>query len=226
MFSPLKDIVDLIRAAIADYRHFQSDKMRRESVLEILKVYYLLMDCVDEGLKLLSDAGSDPLEKLKAMDDPLRNGTLRSWNAALGRQTWRLDKLRDMILGQDHLTVIDPALQRRISQIVGSKMDGVINLQTIGAQLFFSNMFQSRKTSEAMARDVTMMAGQPGDTLSLVKAESEISELREALNDYRCVTRDLVSNDELLRLSRQARREIPYEVRAFPCPPNSSHVDP
>lgn len=123
MFGPLKNIVDLIRSGIADWRKFKTDKEREETILGVLKLYFLMKDCVDEGHMLIADAGPDPFAKINAMHELKANSTLARWDEALRRQGIRLCILQDYIFGQDHLAVLHPGLQNKIREVVGNKMD-------------------------------------------------------------------------------------------------------
>lgn len=58
------------------------------------------------------------------------------------------------------------------------------------------------------------MAGAEHDTLDIAKVTAEIVRLREALDEYRLVVERLVSDEELLRLSRRARQETLFHPLA------------
>jgi len=210
MFGYLKSVVDLIRSGIADFRKFKTDKEREEAILGVLKAYFLLKDCVDEGEALITDAGSDPVGKINAMQASEALSTLEKWDAVIRKQGIRLYMLEGHIFGQDHLAVINPALQDRIREIIGYKMDSTITLHGIGAALFFRNVFSVEKTNEDKARYVSVMAGAEYDRLDMTKVKAEIAGLREALDQYRNVVERLVSDEELLRLSRRAKRETSF----------------
>lgn len=210
MFGELKSIVDLIRSGIADYRQFKTDKERKETILGLLKAYFLLKDCVDEGETLIADAGPDPIAKINAMEASEVLSTLERWDAIIRRQGSRLYMLQGYIFGQDHLAVINPALQDQIGEVIGYKMDRAVTLHGIGAALFFRNIFPVAHTDEEKARYVSFMAGAEHDTLDMAKVKSEIVDLRKALDQYRSVVERLVSDEELLRLSRRARRETSF----------------
>jgi hypothetical protein len=210
MFGHLKSVVDLIRSGIADFRKFKTDKEREETILGVLKAYFLLKDCVDEGETLIADAGPDPVGKINAMEASEALSTLERWDAVIRRQGIRLYTLQGYIFGQDHLAVINPALQERIGEIIGYKMDRAVTLHGIGSALFFRNVFPVADTNEEKARYVSVMASAEHDTLDLAKVKAEIAGLREALDQYRSVVERLVSNEELMRLSRRARQETSF----------------
>jgi hypothetical protein len=207
MFGHLKTIVDLIRSGITDFRKFKTDKQREETLLGVLKVYFLLKDCVDEGEMLVADAGQDPVGKIATMQSSEAVCTLTRWDEVLGRQGMRLYTLQNYIIGQDHLAVINPILQSKISEVIGYKMDRSRTLHWIGSALFFREMFPVARTNEERAGYVAVMAGAEHGTLDMAKVKAEIAELREALDQYRLVVERLVSDEELLRLSRRARQE-------------------
>lgn len=206
MFSDLKTVVDLIRTGVSDYRGFKSKKSRENAVLELLRTYFLLLDCVEEAERLFVAAGPNPVEKIRGMESSEAKVVIDIWDLALRKQAIRLRTLQGFILGQDHLAVINPTLQNRISAVVGDKFETNLNLYKIGAHLFFSSMFQL-SNNEERAEAVLVMAGAEGDNLDMAKIESDIAALRESLDQYRLVVTRLVSDSELLELSGQARKE-------------------
>jgi hypothetical protein len=140
----------------------------------MLKAYFLLKDCADEGEALVVDAGSDPIGKVNAMEASAAVSTLETWDAVIRRQGNRLYALQGYIFGQEHLAVINPALQDRIGEIIGYKMDRIVTLHGIGSALFFRNMFPIEDTNEEKARYVLIMAGTENDTLDMAKVGAEI----------------------------------------------------
>jgi len=208
MFSELKSIVDLIRSAISDFRKFKTDQEREEIILGILRTYFLLKDCVEDGEKLITEAGRDPIAKIKAMEATEARRTLEIWVSTLKNQGIRLRTLQGFIFGQNHLAIINPKLQEQISEIIGYKMDRTATLHGIGAGLFFMNMLPIEYSDEEKAGLVTIMAGaEENELLDLDKIASEVAALRNSLDKYRTVVERLVSNEELLILSNRARRE-------------------
>ena len=208
MFADLKAIVDLIRSGFAGFREARGAGKRTEIVLELLRMYFLLKCCADEGEELLAVAGNDPISKIRAMapDEAVKAGA--DWDAILRRQGRRLYAVESLVFGQDHLAVIKPDLQREIGAIVGHKMDRAVTLHRIGAVLFFRNMFPQRESAEDKARVVSLMLGAEQDgALDVEQSAAEIAALRRALDEYRSVVERFVSNDELLLLSERARQD-------------------
>ena len=214
MFAQVKSVVDLIRSGVTDFRNFESDKERSHAVLDLLRVYFTLKDCVDDGEKLVAEAEPDPVKKISSMDPDNAIATLERWDATIRKQGIRLYQLQGAIFGQDHLTVINPELQERVSEVIGYKMDRSVTLHGIGSALFFRAAFPTENTSEEKARYIAVMAGEEDDSLNMPRIREEITMLRDSLNQYRLVVERLVSDAELLQLSHRARNETRFEDRA------------
>jgi hypothetical protein len=212
MFSQLKGVIDLIRSGISDLRNFQSAKAREDAVLDVLRVYFILKDCVDDGEMLVSEAQPNPVEKLAAMEPETALATIERWDAAIRKQGIRLYQLQCALLGQHHIAVINPALQERISEAIGYKMDRAVTLHGIGVALYFKNMFPVENTSEEKARYISMMAGEKDGCLNMPRICAEIQSLKESLDQYRCVVERMVTDAELLQLSQRARRETEFPI--------------
>lgn len=206
MFRDLVQLVKLLGSAATGVKKLKAASERREAVLGLLKTYFLLKDCVDEGEQLVLDAGADPIRKISEQSADEAIETLTRWDFVIRNQGFRLYELQGYVFGADHLAVIDPALQERISEVVGSKMQRVTSLHGIGAALFFRNMFPIANTNEERARYVAVMAGSKGDLLNMERVVSEISSLKSALDGYRAVIDKLISQEEILALSSVARR--------------------
>lgn len=207
MFGELTRLVDLIRSLISDLRKNHSENERNEAILELLKVYFLFKDCVDEGEALVLEAGSDPVSKIKLMNAEEALLTMERWDAIIRRQGFRLHSLQGYLLGQHHLTVINPELQEKIRAVIGSKMERAVSLHGIGAALFFKNMFPIANSNEEKAKYIAIMAGEENDSLNIPRINLEINKLRESLEQYRAILLTLTSSEEILRLSAKARLE-------------------
>lgn len=100
MVAQLKGVVDLIRTGISDLRNFQSAKAREDAVLGVLRVYFLLKDCVDDGETLVNEAQPNPVEKISKMAPELALSTIEKWDATIRKQGIRLYQLQGALLGQ------------------------------------------------------------------------------------------------------------------------------
>ena len=210
MFAQIKSVVDLIRSGVADFRSFKSGKERNDAVLDLLCVYFILKDCVDDGEKLVTEAEPDPIEKISSMNPDDAISTLERWDATIRKQGIRLHRLQGAIFGQDHLAVINPKLQKRIGEVIGYKMDRTVTLHGIGAALFFRTAFPIADTKEEKARYISIMAGEEDSGLNMPRIREEITMLRESLDQYRLVVERLVSDAKLLQLSQRARNETRF----------------
>ncbi|EMF7564980.1 hypothetical protein V4F78_004483 [Serratia marcescens] len=208
MFSQLKSIIDLVRQGVIDFKNFKTSKQREDAVLNLLRVYFVLKDCVEDGEALVNEAQPNPVETIINQSPEMAIKTLTRWDEVIIKQGRRLSQLQSAFLGQHHLEVINPSLQESIIKVIGYKFDRTLSLHGIGAALFFRGIFPITNTAEEKARYVSLMAGQEGDVLNMPKITEEIEALKHALNDYRDVVERMVSNEELLRLSQQARIDI------------------
>lgn len=205
MFAQLKTIIDLVRAGVSDFKSFQAKERRKEVVLELLRVYFVLKDCVDDGESLIAEAQPNPISTISKMPPEEALSTLTRWDKVIRHQGIRLAYLENAFLGQHHLAVINPELEERIKALIGYKLDRTVTLHNIGATLYFKNIFPKIETAEEKARYVSIMAGELGDALDMSRITTEIKEFREALNNYRTIVERMVSNEELLVLSERAR---------------------
>ncbi|MBL7153202.1 MAG: hypothetical protein ISS79_05760 [Phycisphaerae bacterium] len=208
MFSQLKSVVDLMCSGITGLSKFQSNRKRKEIILNILEVYFFLKDCVDDGERLITEAGKDPLGKINSMESNEAIRVLAVWDEILRKQGIRLYAVQGYIFGQDHLAIINPKLQEQIGEVVGYKMDRTITLHRIGAALSLWNMFPRENTKEKKTRLVALMAGvDAGGLLDIDKITSELADLRKSLDEYRTLLERFVSDEELLSLSKRAREK-------------------
>lgn len=208
MFADLKALIDIIRPVVGDVRSYKAREKREEIVLNLLRMYFLMKDCIDEGESLIAEAGLNPVETISAMDEWKADVTLKRWEAALKRQGQRLYSLQGFVQGDYCLAVINPALQDRIDEVIGSKIDRANSLHAIGAALFFKAMFPLDLSKEETAGYVSTMAGSTDDLLDVEKATAEIAELRESLDQYRVYIERIAAEDEIVELSRKARLDI------------------
>jgi hypothetical protein len=149
---------------------------------------------------------------IKRMEPTEAITTLERWDWVLRKQGLRLYWLQGYIFGQDHLTVINPKLQERISKVIGGKMGRTVTLYSIGAGLYFRNLFPIRETDKEKAELVALMAGAKKDgILNLEKIDAELAALRVSLDEYRAVVERLVTSEELLALSTQAREKTKFK---------------
>ncbi len=211
MFQDLKTIVDLLVTGFSEVNKLASANQKEKAILDMLRVYFMFKDVVEDGRELLGDAGSDPIKLLSGMPTEARKGKLKSWQIILSRQGKRLYTLLGMIFEQDHLEIINPALEKRISDVIGDKLERVDSLHGIGASLFFANMFGSNYEGNEQANLVcAMFRANNDDLLDVKKCEIELDTMEDALEEYRMLCNVYVSPDEILSLSKQARKETKF----------------
>ena len=206
MFGELISLVDLLRGGAVDASAKKAAAKRREAVLPLLETYFMLKDLVDEGAALVTDAGPQPVEKIRTLSAHDAETTLAAWDVALKRQAFRMRAVSQLIFGQEFLEVVSPELREKLYAVVGSKFSRATSLHGIGAALFFRAIFPVEKSDLDRARYIAVMAGENGEILNMEKAKEEISQLREGLETYRAVVMKLASADEVMSLSAEARQ--------------------
>ena len=207
MFSQIKGVVEVVSSGFKTIREFKSAKDREQGILDMLRFYFLLKDCVDDGEALILEAGSNPVAKIAAMPSDKANEVIARWDQALRRQASRLNTLQGLLFTQDALAVINPSLEARLNQAVGNKMNRAVTLHGIGSALVIRCMFPLDETIVEKAKLVAMLAGERSrDKINLDRIRREVADLRAALDDYRHHITLLATNDELLKLSKKARK--------------------
>ncbi|MDA8340204.1 MAG: hypothetical protein M0Z70_12970 [Nitrospiraceae bacterium] len=99
MFSDLSKIVDLIRSVLRDLQKIKAKKEREKAVFDVLKTYFLMKDIVDDGIRLISSAGDDPVRKIEEMNASHAIRMLEEWDLIIRRQGKRLYILQGYIYG-------------------------------------------------------------------------------------------------------------------------------
>lgn len=208
MFAQLKNVVDLIRSGISDFRQFKDEQERRSIVTDILKVYFLLKDCIDDGEKLIHETNGNPIKTITALSPSDAKLTAQRWDMVLRKQGVRLHALHRGLFGQHHLAIINPSLQEKLNKAIGNKMDNVVTLHGIGAGLFFNMTSLINETPEEKAKLIEVMAGAEAEgQLDMKRIQREILDLRDALEQYHSVVARLVSDKEILAMSKIAREQ-------------------
>lgn len=211
MFADLKLILDLIRSCTSGFQMYRSVKRRKKLILDLLQTYFLIKDCMEEGKQLIDEAGPNPIRSIKSMGEASAASTLERWEFILFRQSCRLSALQELVMSQNHLAVIDPDTQARIKEVVGYKLERTNSLHGIGAALFFRFMFPRANSTEDRAKYVSVMFGSQSELLNVGRIEQEIGDLHDSLNNFRIVVERLLSDDEIVQFSDEARQKTSFE---------------
>ncbi|MDZ4055802.1 hypothetical protein [Arenimonas sp.] len=204
MFGELISFIDVLKSTAIDLRGRKLGAEREATISALLETYFNLKDAADEGELLLEDAQPNPVAVIGSLNPVEAKERLASWDYALRRQTVRLMRVSDTIFGQEFMSVIAPELEEKLHDVLGTKFNRATSLHGIGAALFFRGWTDG--TNEEKARYVSIMAGEENDLLHMDKIRAEIVALREAMEGYRIVVNDLATADEIIRLSRSARK--------------------
>lgn len=209
MFAQIASVIQIVISGIKPTLELKDRTAKEAALTDMLRFYFLLKDTVDDGEALIVDAGSNPAAKLKAMSVEGAGEAMKRWDITLRKQGGRLQMLEGMLVGQQHLAVLNPALQDELTKAIGYKGDRIVTLQGIGAALFFNAMMGGPRSIEDKSNLVLAMAGEAGtgNTLDLARIRWEVAEMRRVLEQYRALTEQLMSKDEVLRLSKIARAD-------------------
>lgn len=206
MFAQIKSVVEAVISGFKGIREFKTQLDRDSAIENMLRFYFVLKDCVDEGESLIVEAGSNPVAKINAMPPEEAKVTIKRWDDALRRQGFRLRMLQGALFGQPQLAVINPEVEKALNTAIGYKMNRAVTLHGIGAALFLRNMFPLEETDEKKAELVAFMAGEKGRAaIDLVRIRREVADLRSAMEQYRGLVQRMASDAEILKLSKSAR---------------------
>lgn len=208
MFGDLKAIIDVIKTGVEGVSIIKDSREREKAVLDLLQIYFILMDVVNDGMVLLksfkefSNSNQCYLTKEHAREK------IEEWNYIVNKQTIRLNVLGEKLLAQDALSIIDPNLQKQIKDIVGDKFENANCLQNIVAVLFFKMMFGKSREEEELVDILNLIYQADGQNIIDISANSkQLEKLKAALESYRLVCLRLITESEILILSKKARKE-------------------
>lgn len=205
MFGELVSFIDALRSTAVDFRSRKLTTQRETVISALLSTYYYLKDATDEGELLVEDAKPNPVKVIKALAPNEAKERLTRWSILLGRQTFRLMRVSDLIYGQEFIDVVSPELRERLYEVLGSKHTRANSLHSIGASLYFRGWGES--SHEEQAKYVSIMAGEKKNLLHMNKIRAEIAALRKIMEEYRLAIIQLSTPDEVMRLSAKARTE-------------------
>lgn len=212
MFSDLKAIVDVIRSGTESAKDFNDGKERQNTSLELLRIYFLLMDVVKDGTDLLNSIDSDPLKVISRLEPEEAKSKLKEWDSFVRRQGSRLYSLSGRLLGQDALSVIDPSLKNRLEELVGSKFERANSLQGIGASLVIYSMLGKSEEQDWLIGVIqSMYIAQAEGKIEVSEAHQEIESLRQGLEEYRNLCIRLIGEQEVMKLSKKARSDTIFD---------------
>lgn len=152
MFAQIKAVLDVLIASVKVGRELKKETDRETFVVDVLSIYSLLKDTVEEGESLIVSAGSNPAAKLTSLPPVSASELVKAWDAGLNRQAERLYRLQGMIFAQDVLSVVAPEYQKSVAKAVGIKSSRVITLHGIGSSLVIRSMFGIKETPEKLPK--------------------------------------------------------------------------
>ena len=212
MFLELLKIINVLKNAAKDVVHLKKESDRKEAIMEMMKIYFLMQDAYDDGVKLLSSVDENPVEYIKKLNNKSVKTHLDIWGKILRRQSNRLYTVSNYISSQSYLAVYCPESQNKITEIIGNKMDRVKNLHDLGAGLFFRTVFTVTEAPEITASLVADTLSMNKELLDKNEISKELHAFNTGLNDFRSVINTLADKNEILLLSQQAREQTKVSV--------------
>lgn len=207
MLKQILEIITILIDASTKARAIQQKALDEKDKIELLKSYFLFQGVLDDGEKLLASAEPSPIELIKTLSRDALELRLDIWDSILRRQGIRLYKLNAFISNRGDLTVINLRAQRNLKIIIGSKLDNINNLFELGAGLFFRTKLYLGETTETLAelttKSLLLDTSKPFNPDDL---RSELHALREATEEYRLYIVSCMPNDDIRKLSNQARQ--------------------
>jgi hypothetical protein len=184
----------------------RNKRIIQNTALDLLKIYFILKDLVKDGFYLLDSIGEKPAETIKNLSFDDAKLTLEEWDQIVRRQGSRLSSLKEKLLDQDVLSVVDPSLKSRLAELVSSKFDRVGSLHHIGAVVFFYSVFGTLHKEKQLIHVIRPIyhTQEDGD-INILKAREEVNLLKEALDGYRLSCYQLIDNKEKRTLTKKAR---------------------
>jgi hypothetical protein len=206
MFSQIKGIVDLLTSGFKTLRDFKSEADRERSIVDLLRLYFLLQEVVNNGEDLIVQAGSNPEAKIAALSDELALALVKKWDLQLRQQASRLYEIQRLLFAQDSLAVLNPELLKTLDKALGNKMNRAVSLHGIGAALVIRCMFPLNETPVQIASLISTMAGERKAKINLGRIRVEVLNLRESLEQYREHVNSLATKSEIMKLSKRAKQ--------------------
>lgn len=199
-------IIDSLVKGLRGVQSFKDGIDRKNGVLELLKIYFLFLDSWEIGCRLLASTKGNPLEFISKQEPEVLNSYIELWDKILRQQSVRLHEIQRFVGEQSFISVLSADVQKEISEIVGDKMDRVWTLHQFGAGLQFRNIFPPDDPVAATSEQITQyLAGADSENFDPVKIQSELTKLKQGLDDYRTILESVVTKDEIFKLSNEAR---------------------
>jgi hypothetical protein len=209
MLKELISVVELVRNSAGGLNSVRAKRARAQAVVELLQIYFSLSDVVKDARTLLDAVGKNPRATLTKIGKAGGPSTVIQWDNLIHRQATRLYNLSGRLLGLDALAVLDPALKNKLQDLIGSKLQGVNNLESIGASLVIYSMLGYGQNDWKWRRSiiVSMYPMQTSVTIDVGAARRELRKLQAALEEFHSLCLKLGTEDEILLLSKKARKQ-------------------
>ncbi len=187
-------------------RGFRSQSEQDAAALEMLKAYFLLLDARSDGEALLRSVTKDPIAYISSLDSTALESQLSIWDKILRRQSYRLYNVGFYFSSQSYLAVIAPELQAEAERVIGNKMNRVVTLHGIGANLFFRSILPIEESPEEVASTVlTVLTKKASGIIDHDLVSRELADLGKSLSNFSEVISESFDRNSVRLLSDKAR---------------------
>jgi hypothetical protein len=207
MLAKIKTIVEILTQAVPGVSRLLKSQARRDAILELFYIFFILSDVVDDGEQLLSMVGQNPAKTLAKIPGAKVPTVLKKWDLIIRRQANRLYSLAPRLLGGDALAIIDLPLKQKLTELVGSKFERTDSLEGVVAGLVIYTSFAGENEAKWQRSVVLSMYPRRTQlTIDIKAAATELIQLKKALSAYRKLCLRFATKSEILRLSKTARK--------------------
>jgi len=208
VFSDLVKIVGFVKGSIVALSKLKSIKEREDALIEMLKIYFLLLDVREDGHKLLEMVDRNPMEFIRSLNKEDIGAYISVWDKVLRKQGMRLYTVQQYLSDQSYLFVLNPDAVRSIKDVIGYKMNSVVSLHEIGANLTLRNAFRFEESPETIAGLVNKVLTKNSEgVIDKNFVQGELDQVKVALDEFRSLIDSTMSKEEMLKLSSKARSE-------------------
>lgn len=206
MFAALLGVVSTFISSTPALKSLKDRRQAEEAVINLLTIYLVLWDVLEEGRKLLELAGTNPLETLRSAPpnkvDELRKRFEHGIASQGDRLYWLAGQLREDAL----LKYVDRKTRDRLDKVIGTKFDRTRTLAGTVSALVMTTMFAGVETDEQAASLVqSMYENKNGRPLSTKAARAELDALENELDNLKGACDQIVDGKMLARLLKKAK---------------------
>ena len=212
MFAEIKTVIDTLKTSLGIFSAFKKQKEKDEAIGCFLKLYYMLLDVVEDGETLIREVGADPMKTIENIPEDKIESTALRWDTIVRKQAERLYSIGGWLGQTPVLAIIAPDLGEKIKEVIGTKGDRIDSLSTIGATLVVSSMFSRDNRQDQINLIKVMYREKKDGLLDLEATKTDVKNLRESLEEFRQLCVSFLDKSDILTYSKRAREVSKIEL--------------